>query len=508
MRNVFFVLIINFLFFEIVFPQSQFVRNAKFPNKYDSFSVVNGDTLIDVFFSSNSQSINNFKQSLGKISNTYSNIVTGRIPLQNYRALNSSNYQWITPYKKFQSLLDQSQNVIKANLGRNASGMSGEGIIIGIVEVAGIDAQHDDFKKTVGTNNVTRILRVWDQTVEGTHPNSTTFNYGNEWTETNMNNCNVTDPGVGHGTMVTGIAAGSGLATGNNQPAGRYVGIAPMADIIFVKTDGKTYKVTDGIKYIIEKANEVNKPCIINLSIGINTGPKNGTSPFEASIGKIVSDEDKLMIVAAGNNQDKNKHVLKSSAGTITFNLSKSKTDVNYNYTIEIFYPSYTNYTVSVEPPHSNARLYDFTHGKWADYYYLQSYTFSSGEGTGDYPQNGWVCEDGGVKIHNNDFGDKNPYPNTNLRCIQLNFSPVDQQGVNVDLEQGDWKINMSGGTNSYDAYIYNDWDSDINFKSDVTLSHNVIEPGNVESVLTVGSMNSKNAWNSLNGQKTFLITN
>jgi subtilisin family serine protease len=157
MKRIFMWLMLCLFLFGSVIAQTKLKFSSKFPRKYDSFTVVNGDTILDVFISSNSQTLAAFQQNQGKVKSTFNTVTTGTIPIQNFRSLTSSSYQWITIAPKAQPLLDESQKIVNVNVGRNTSGMTGNGIIVGVVD-AGIDAQNDDFKELVGTLKQTRIL--------------------------------------------------------------------------------------------------------------------------------------------------------------------------------------------------------------------------------------------------------------------------------------------------------------------------------------------------------------
>src|SRR5262245_52371452 len=144
------------------------------------------------------------------------------------------------------------------------TGTTGAGVVIGIVDT-GIDFTNSDFKKT---NNQTRIKYIWDQTTIGTPPSG--FTYGAEWTESQINAGTPSERDTdGHGTHIAGIAAGDGSSTGLGFPAYRYIGIAPMADLIVVKGTTQQYtvgfvesKVIDGVNYIFQKANALGKDAV------------------------------------------------------------------------------------------------------------------------------------------------------------------------------------------------------------------------------------------------------
>jgi len=92
--------------------------------------------------------------------------------------------------------------------------VNGAGVVVGIVD-SGIDYLHDDFYFENGTS---KILYIWDQSVEGKHPHG--FQYGNECDQLDIRikACSEFDGGsqgleTGHGTAVAAVAASSGLAT-------------------------------------------------------------------------------------------------------------------------------------------------------------------------------------------------------------------------------------------------------------------------------------------------------
>lgn len=173
----------------------------------------------------------------------------------------------------------------------------GEDVVIGVIDF-GIDFSHPDFS----AQNGSRILHLleftegggqkeWDKEDIDTNPASITQRDG--------------DGGGGHGSHVTGIAAGGG------QLNAELTGVAPAADIIFVKgvrqqdsfggfvdTD-----VVAGCQYIFDKAEQLGKPAVINLSIGSHFGPHDGTSLYEQALSALV-EPGRLIVAAAGNEGD------------------------------------------------------------------------------------------------------------------------------------------------------------------------------------------------------------
>ena len=175
-------------------------------------------------------------------------------------------------------------------------GQVGDSIVIGFVDT-GIDVTHYDFRNADGT---TRLLGFWDQTVTGTPPPG--FTSGVEWTPALINAglSGASKDVSGHGTHVAAIAGGNGQGGTACKDKGLYVGVAPDANLCAVKTSFLTSSVLAGVDYIIGKANQLNRPVVVNLSLGTHDGPHDGTSLFDHAInGKTGA--GKIIVAAAGN---------------------------------------------------------------------------------------------------------------------------------------------------------------------------------------------------------------
>ncbi len=230
--------------------------------------------------------------------------------------------------------LDVSVPVIQADRVHNGESplpraFKGKNVIVGIVD-SGIDWSHGDFKNSDGT---TRILYIWDQTTSGKQP--AYFNYGTEWnsSEINSGSCTEVDgpANIGHGTHVTGIAAGNGLAIG------KYAGVAPEANIIVVKTDFNFNHIIDAVEYVFRHAGALGEPAVVNLSLATQQGPHDGTtSPEQLLAGKVG--KGKIVVVAASNEGGVNVHTQLSlsneeqATGFAAYSNTNSKVDVDIWY--------------------------------------------------------------------------------------------------------------------------------------------------------------------------------
>ena len=187
----------------------------------------------------------------------------------------------------------------------------GKGVLIGIVD-SGIDYENPDFRNTDGT---TRILALWDQTIQNGKPPEG-YHIGTEFTSEQINEAlrmEVREERYrivpsrdtsGHGTAVAGIAAGNGRGSKN----GKYRGAAPEAGLLIVKMGGagetgfpRTTQLMRGVDYIVRKAEELKKPVAINISFGNTYGSHDGTSLLERYLNTVSERWKNVICVGSGN---------------------------------------------------------------------------------------------------------------------------------------------------------------------------------------------------------------
>jgi subtilisin family serine protease len=182
--------------------------------------------------------------------------------------------------------------------------LTGKNTIVGIVDT-GIDYDHPDFTDASGNS---RILFIWDQMSSGSGPAEISGSYGVECDSDDIKkgSCPVTDSS-GHGTHITGTAAG------RNDT---YGGVAPDASIIVVRykaelelNDGYanpifSTTICEGAYYVFEKAKKLGMPAVVNLSLGTHIGPHDGTSLFEECLDNLVAGSKGRAIIAAVGNEN------------------------------------------------------------------------------------------------------------------------------------------------------------------------------------------------------------
>lgn len=191
---------------------------------------------------------------------------------------------------------------VHAGLPPLPDGYDGTGVVMGIID-SGMDWQHGDFKNADGT---TRILKYWDQTLPINGQTPQPYNYGQVWTSAQIDAgmmTSIDQPAYnGHGSTVTGTAAGNGLANG------RHKGVAPGADLIIVSASfGGNFraKVADGVKYIFDEAAALGKPAVVNASLGSYSGSHDGQDAAALFIDDLLEEQGgRVMVCAAGNTGD------------------------------------------------------------------------------------------------------------------------------------------------------------------------------------------------------------
>ena len=186
---------------------------------------------------------------------------------------------------------------VHQGLGGLSQPYTGANVIMGIVDT-GVDVAHPDFKFA---NGDTRVLRMWDQTdVSGVNTYAQ-YGYGRLWDSTAINNGSCTFVTTDkHGTHVTGVAAGNGLANGKNK------GIAPDSKIVMVVTNlnatNWTLTVADACDYIFKYADSLGLPAVINISAGSYYGSHDGNDPGSIAVEQLLNEKGgRVVVTAAGN---------------------------------------------------------------------------------------------------------------------------------------------------------------------------------------------------------------
>ena len=248
--------------------------------------------------------------------------------------------------------------------------LTGKGVLLSVID-SGIDYMHPDFQNEDGS---TRILALWDQTLT---PDSSKnflpphgYTLGVLFTE-NQINAAIAAPTVqeraafcpsfdssGHGTHVTGIAAGNGRV----QIANR--GVAYEASLLIIKLGApgpmgfpSTTQLMQAVDFSVRYAIDHQLPLSINLSFGNTYGSHSGTSLLETYLDS-VSDLGRICIVTGSGNEGNNGG---HAGGRILSNTSKSLEfvvgDYERNLSIQIWKNYWDEIRIQLLPPFSQAPI-------------------------------------------------------------------------------------------------------------------------------------------------------
>ena len=248
--------------------------------------------------------------------------------------------------------------------------LSGRGVIIGIVDT-GIDYRKDAFKFEDGS---TKILGIWDQTVDGKRQDDLYF--GSTYTSDDINNANRSSdpysivPSVdedGHGTFLASVAA-------SNEP-GEYIGAAPKAYLLIVKLkkasqylidrylitndNPNLYESTDymlGMKYILDASDKFNMPIVMCIGMGTNDGAHDGSTLIEEYISLVSQRVGYAFITAVGNEANAKHHTQgRIPATRATDRISIKVGEQGASFTVIIHSPGYDKISAGVTSPTGEA---------------------------------------------------------------------------------------------------------------------------------------------------------
>lgn len=276
--------------------------------------------------------------------------LTARVPIERLREIRALPGVRAVEFAQRLSFSTSTMDEIRASQMRRRvdrdefSGATGKGTIVGIVD-SGIDFRHGDFIDDASGRS--RILYLWDHAPQagatGAPPGNVSgmvFGYGIECRQAQLGR-NGTCPSRdrdGHGTHVAGIAAGDGSGATRGQPRYDFVGVAPEADLIVVRTSLSSASVADGVAYIFARAEQLGQPAVVNLSLGTQTGPHDGKQALSVVMDEL-SGPGRIIVAAAGNDGS-NFGVVGSLHGEAT--VARGDSGV-----IELTMPNYTRGSAS-----------------------------------------------------------------------------------------------------------------------------------------------------------------
>ena len=246
--------------------------------------------------------------------------------------------------------------------------LTGRGVVVGIIDT-GIRYTQDVFRDGNGDS---RILAIWDQTLNegGSVPEG--FYYGTQFSREQINEAlQAENPREvvaswdtdGHGTAMASVAAGSSLGGGR-----AFTGAAPDADIVVVKLreakqylkdyyllpeEAVAYAETDiimAVKYLEQLAAEQERPVVICLGIGTNSGSHTGSSTLDRYLNTVAA-KRRRAIVACGGNEGAASHHYQGSSASGPQNIELRVGEGERGFILEVWSEGPNRYQISLQTP-------------------------------------------------------------------------------------------------------------------------------------------------------------
>lgn len=378
---------------------------------------------------------------------------------------------------------------VHAGSGQLSKSYTGKGVVVGIID-SGIDFTAEDFSDENGTRiqflmdmQADNTNKVWTKAEIDANPNSITQRDGSG--------------AGGHGTHV------AGTAVGNGRMDSRFKGVAPEADIIFVKGIREPNSnggfgdadIIEAIRFIFEKAGEMGKPAVINMSLGGNSGPLDGSSLYEQSITELQQGPGKVIVAAAGNEGFDYLHsgIEVSSAEIDYFTLDLAQSESRFFK--EIWYDPNVLESVVV-------RMYqDGLDGS------LNMIGATNWVNMGEYNPDGFLLSDANANPIARVYVDAANTQDVNNGDGQIYIS-VQQANETVDLTLYKWGVfyNTGNGTGRFDATNYQarTTPNPVDMHGFTFLTgdriRSVGSPSTAKEVVSVGAYVSTTSWTADNG--------
>lgn len=394
----------------------------------------------------------------------------------------------------------------------NRQGLTGKGVIIGIID-SGIDWQHKDFIRPDGTSRILALWDIGDNSYQNTNGSVGSeppvfLEKQNRWLGTVYTNrqINAALEGKdkvnsidrhGHGTAVAGTAAGNGSATANGVPAGAYAGVAPEADLIVVKASDcgnfASFAVMTS-EWIVEKAGELKKPVVVNMSFGGQFSLRDGTDEGEQFIDRItgMGKPGNVFTIAAGNEGRLNLHA------TGKFGAKRKGQADTLSEPIELFVKEPTRILGTF-----NAQ------DDWGLVLLGDNQIFRSVD---DKPALFIFYKNNGTLLLKTEGDLKNPkQAESFLKAVTSDFAAKGEKNdaIQFPMPAGNYLLYGFGGTNvtngNFDLYaVETSSSSKAVFGIGTDKTRMVASPGNAANAITVGSFDFRSSWENLNGERTF----
>ncbi len=361
----------------------------------------------------------------------------------------------------------------------NNTAYKGKNVLIAIFDT-GLDWDHPDFRDPADQTK-SRILRIWDQTLTPVtgEVSPTGFTYGVEYTQAQLNDeLDGTPTGFvrerdidGHGTHVTGTAAGNGVSLSSRK----YAGIAPEADLIIIKGGNGSFSsdhIIDALTYVQALSASLGRPVVLNMSLGGIISAHDGTDAEEKAVDNFSrSGPGRAVVISAGNDTHNTFGVHNSLAlngnatSTVNLNVIQPKTTGSEVFTYIAYGTSAASLSATLTAPDGTS-----------------SVTALAGQGiSGNVLNNNFS-----VLIYNDvDFNNNNRFA----------YIQVTRNGSNTASPFGIWSLSITNNTSTtfrLDGWLRENATFDSTMVVNGDNNYLVSTPGNAATAFTVGSYVSK----------------
>lgn len=306
---------------------------------FDIFAQANADNYYEAFISvENNPSLPNQLETAGvQINARYDGFLTARIDknvsITSLMAIEGVKH--VTLATPLVTCSDSARYYSRADVVHQGQGFempyTGKDVIVGVID-CGFDFNHINLCDPSGNTRVKAVYMPLDNS--GSHPvvNGMTLPGSCYEGIDAIRGLTTDEATTTHGTQTAGIAAGSYRENG-------WYGMAPDADIVacgMPESELNDVRVANCISYIFDYAKRAGKPCVINISLGNNVGPHDGTS-FLTRVFDQMSGPGRVIVVSAGNDGDDPVCIhrsIKNSTDTVSALLTGYNRTYSYRGTV------------------------------------------------------------------------------------------------------------------------------------------------------------------------------
>ena len=273
--------------------------------------MVNGVEMIEAFIKLTGTSTTQLENMGVIVKARFNSFITAKIPLDRIEEISQlDEVDQIDVAQQMQLATDIASditNTTKAWYGTDnglCSNYDGSGVVVGVID-SGIDFQHIAFKDESGN---TRIKAAY---LPGASTGGSSVSYGGcQYTGTQLNSLTYDTQSGSHGTHTSTTAGGSTVRIDDNHV---YTGMAPKSDLVLVGCGDHLYNtyIANGLTYIKNYADTHNQPCVVNLSLGTQNGPHDGTGQLLEAYNSFTSNgtaKGRVICVATANDAGGNMY--------------------------------------------------------------------------------------------------------------------------------------------------------------------------------------------------------